>query len=130
VYVRSLESQNVIREPEQRGEHSYVRERVLWREIKMAIDKNHFGRLLRAARLLARPPLDSIDDLVERMDKLGFPISKRSIYAYERGDTWPPFDVAIGLIIALEPPGGLQFFASAFPDDLWIQLEPMLLSDE
>lgn len=83
------------------------------------IDKNVFGRNIKAARLLAEPPLLSAEELAEALNEAGYEVSTRTVYAWERGESLPSLDLTLGLIAVLRPRGGLRFFENAFPEEQW-----------
>lgn len=82
------------------------------RESGALLDPAALGRAVRAARVLAGH--ENIASVTARMrDELGVSVSDRTLYAIERGEQLPSWELVIALILVLEPPGGARFFWSA-----------------
>lgn len=78
------------------------------------MDKVIFGRRLRALRIVEG--YDRAEDFCNLLNsRFGIDISPRSLYAIERGEQMPHFDLVIASIVALKPTP--DYFAPAFRAD-------------
>lgn len=81
------------------------------------IDRDAYGRLLRAARIVAGH--DRVDDAVLAVEAAtGVHLSARTWYALERGEQAVTLEQHVAIMLALRPPSGLDFFAGAFTADV------------
>lgn len=90
------------------------------------VDAREMARLIRAACLMAQPPLGDMGALATAMTKAGRPTVRKRCYDFAPM-TGPPRSVPsvaeLFLIAAItRPPGGLAHFGPAFPA-LWPLLE-------
>lgn len=73
------------------------------------IDSENLGKRIRAARILAGH--ENIGTVTGRMrEELELSVSDRTLYAVERGEQIPTWDLMVALVLVLEPPGGVRFF--------------------
>lgn len=73
------------------------------------IDPIVLGKHVRAARVLAgHENIASVTTLMR--EQLGVRVSDRTLYAIERGEQLPAWEVVVALVLVLEPPGGARFF--------------------
>lgn len=73
------------------------------------IDPVVLGKHVRAARVLAGH--ENIASVTARIrDELGVSVSDRTLYAIERGEQLPAWELVVALVLILEPPGGARFF--------------------
>jgi transcriptional regulator with XRE-family HTH domain len=80
-------------------------------------DREVFGRLLRAARIIAG--YDRVEDAAAAVhDQTGVDISARTIYALERGEQEPTASQFLALAVTLRPPSGETYWASAMRPDV------------
>jgi len=80
------------------------------------------GAHIRTAAALAEPPLKTARALAEALTAAGYECTTRQVQEWERGETVPrltPFLIMVGVTA---PPGGLKYFASAWPE-LWPLIE-------
>lgn len=80
-------------------------------------DRHTFGRLLRAARIIAG--FDRVEDVPAAvLDRTGFEISARTIYALERGEQEPTASQFLALTVTLRPPAGETYWSSSLRADV------------
>lgn len=78
------------------------------------LDKVIFGRRLRALRILEG--YDRAEDFCSILSgRFGVEISPRSLYAIERGEQMPHFDLVIAVMVALKP--APNYFSAAFSQE-------------
>jgi DNA-binding XRE family transcriptional regulator len=76
------------------------------------LDPVILGRRVRAARYMAG--FESVADLVGALERdAGLEVSARTIYAIEKGKWLPTAELLIGLLLVLQPEGGMTFFLPA-----------------
>lgn len=80
------------------------------------LDPATLGRRIKAARALGG--FKSGGEVVDELAALGVDVSRRSYYAWEAADWTPPLDAFLALVLVLDPPGGLHWFAEAFRPDI------------
>lgn len=80
-------------------------------------DRHTFGRLLRAARIIAGH--DRVEDAARAVtERTGVAMSARTLYALERGEQEPSATQYAAVTLTFAPPGGDVFWASAFSDEV------------
>lgn len=80
-------------------------------------DRHTFGRLLRAARIIAG--FDRVEDVPPAiLERTGVEISARTVYALERGEQEPTASQFLALTVTLRPPAGETYWSSAMRDDV------------
>lgn len=81
------------------------------------IDREKFGRLARAARVIAG--FDRVEDAAAAIRKTaGVEVSTRTLYALERGEqdaTMPQF---LAINLTYRPPSGVWYWDSALREDV------------
>lgn len=86
------------------------------------LDRLTFGRLLRAARIIAG--YDRVEDAAVAVhERTGVDLSARTMYALERGEQEPTTSQFLALTMALRPPGGSNYWSSALRPDVVAYLE-------
>lgn len=84
------------------------------------LDRVRYGRLIRAARDIQGI---TAEQLARCLVAWGVPgITARKVYSWERGEVLPHVDAALALRAVLDPPGGVEFFRTAFAPRLWAEL--------
>jgi transcriptional regulator with XRE-family HTH domain len=78
------------------------------------IDPRILGGLIEQARKLKRPAWSQSDLAVQMTERFGGSIGRTTISAWESGKNVPPMDYWEALVAVLNPPGGLNWFASAY----------------
>lgn len=81
------------------------------------VDQAAFGRRLRALRIL-NGYVRASDFVVAMRNQMGVDITRRTLYAIERGEQMPHLNVVIGSIVLLKPSEGLYYYAPAFRADV------------
>jgi transcriptional regulator with XRE-family HTH domain len=80
-------------------------------------DRATFGRLLRAARIIAG--YDRVEDAAAAIHQAtGVDISPRTIYALERGEQEPTASQFLALTVTLRPPAGETYWQGAMRADV------------
>lgn len=80
-------------------------------------DRETYGRLVRAARIIAG--FDRVEDAaVAIRDTVGFEVSTRSLYAIERGEQEPSIHQYIAIAMTFRPPGGPAYWDTALREDV------------
>jgi hypothetical protein len=86
-------------------------------EVRPIFDGVVYGRLLRAARIIAG--FDTVKDCLAHIhERTGLALSERTLYAIERGEQTPTVEQYFAFAIACQPPGGLAYWESAFNDQV------------
>lgn len=76
------------------------------------IDRQAYGRLLRAARIVAG--YDRVEDAVQHVHQdTGLHLSPRTWYALERGEQGVTLEQHLAILLGLRPPSGPEFFRAA-----------------
>lgn len=90
---------------------------VVGRKHGYVIDAEHFGALLKGARISAR--IETREDLCARLAAdFGIEVSQAVIGSYERGRTIPPLEMFFLLVLILRPANGIRYFAPAVNDEI------------
>lgn len=80
-------------------------------------DRATFGRLLRAARIIAG--YDRVEDAAHAItEQTGVAMSARTLYALERGEQEPTASHFLALVISLRPPSGESYWSSSLRSDV------------
>jgi hypothetical protein len=80
-------------------------------------DRHTFGRLLRAARIIAG--FDRVEDVPAAiLERTGVEMSARTVYALERGEQEPTASQFLALVLTLRPPSGETYWSSALRGDV------------
>jgi hypothetical protein len=81
------------------------------------IDREKFGRLARAARVIAG--FDRVEDAAAAIRKTaGIEVSARTIYALERGEQDPTMPQFLAMNLTYLPPSGVWYWDSALREDV------------
>ncbi|MFZ5852287.1 MAG: helix-turn-helix domain-containing protein [Actinomycetota bacterium] len=81
------------------------------------LDATTFGRLARAARIMAG--YDRQQEAAEAFNGLrDFTISVRTLGAVERGEVVPTVEFLMAATAVYNPPGGLAYWVAAVRDDM------------
>lgn len=81
------------------------------------VDPQAFGRLVRAARIVAG--FDTVRDAAAAMAEASeVHVPDRSLYAIERGEQKPTLEFFFAVVMTFRPPGGTRFFMRALRPDL------------
>ena len=81
------------------------------------LDRDAFGRLLRAARIIAG--YDRVEDAVAAIhETAAVDMSERTLYALERGEQEPTAAQFLAVIITFEPPSGAVYWFGCFRPDI------------
>jgi hypothetical protein len=87
---------------------------------KDLIDAKGLGRYIKAAAALA--DFESGAALARALSTLGCACSKHQVSDWQRGTSVPTLTQFLTIVAVTAPPGGLKFFAGAWPD-LWPLIE-------
>lgn len=80
-------------------------------------DRETFGRLLRAARIIAG--FDSVADAAAAItERTGVAVSERTIYALERGEQDPTAPQFLAVAVTFRPPGGEGYWSPCMRADV------------
>lgn len=80
-------------------------------------DRATFGRLLRAARIIAG--FDSVAEAAAEITKrTGVAVSDRTIYALERGEQDPTAPQFLAVAVTFRPPGGEGYWSACMRSDV------------
>lgn len=80
-------------------------------------DVHAYGRLLRAARIIAGyPRVEDVPPII--LERTGVEMSPRTIYALERGEQTPTVPQYMALTVTLTPPTGLAYWEPCFSDTI------------
>jgi len=83
----------------------------------LVIDRERFGKRLKSARYDAG--FDRMVELANKIeDEFGIPIPASTLYTYEAGRTFPPFETLLLILAVLQPLDGLAYFAVAVRPDI------------
>lgn len=90
------------------------------------LDAEQFGRLLRAARIVAG--FDRVRDAAAAIrNTSGVAITERALYALERGEQRVTVEQLLGVVVTYRPIGGGAFFAGAVRRDAFAALRPEMV---
>lgn len=96
--------------------------RGLPKEEEGLVDARELGRLIKAGRMMGRPPLTHQPDLAQAMTRAGRLTAVERVYDIEAARAVPSIAELLLIAAVTRPPGGLAHFAPAFPS-LWPTLE-------
>lgn len=86
----------------------------------MLIDAESLGRHIKAAAILAE--FETGAALARALENLGCACNNHQISDWQRGISVPSLTAFLTIMAVTAPPGGMKFFASAWPD-LWPLIE-------
>lgn len=84
------------------------------------VDPVELGRRIKAARVLVE--MRSAAALARALTDVGCESTKRRVSDWERGVSVPTLTSFFAIVAVTAPPGGLKFFAKAWPE-LWEMIE-------